>query len=421
MWPVFPGSLTLLVIGVIVALVLFAMRIVQPEWWSSRPARIAVLVAFGGMLVGIALWGAGRSLESVRVVHLGAGIAYAGVLIFLPAAIVMPGAALIDRILMRVTRPADATDAPVAEATKLGRRGLLRFGSASLPSMAAIAGASGFVQAKLDPNVREVRLRWPDLHPDLEGLRILHLSDLHLGACLGLEDLARGLRSAARHRPDLIVLTGDLADDASLIPEALRLVAGSGARLGAFASLGNHEYLHDITVTRPLYEASPVPLVCGSGQAVRVGGATLFIGGADDPVHMAGDIPWFLTPSIEAAAARAPSNADFRLLLCHRPEGHGPATASGFDLTLSGHTHGGQLGFLGRSLLEKIKPDVAWWGAYAKARSPRASGPGGPSRLYTTSGFGHWFPFRVGCPTEMPLVILEGGGAKTPREPRHRA
>jgi hypothetical protein len=256
--------------------------------------------------------------------------------------------------------------------------------------------------------VRVVPLEFPDLHPDLEGLRILQLSDLHLGACLGLPDLERALATAKAEAPDLVVVTGDLADDPDLIPEALRMVAGLGARLGALAILGNHEYLHDIDVVRPLYEASPVPLLVDRGRTLAVGGARLFIGGADDPITMRRNIDALLARSVAQTAAAAPQHCDFRLLLCHRPEGFEPAAEHGFDLTLSGHTHGGQLGLFGRSLFERLRPGVGWWGTYARRRrgEPVGGGAGGPSRLYTTSGFGHWFPFRLGCPTEMPLVVL---------------
>jgi predicted MPP superfamily phosphohydrolase len=259
-----------------------------------------------------------------------------------------------------------------------------------------------------------VTMRYANLHPDLEGFRILHLSDLHLGACLGLDDLKHGLEAAfAAQRPDLVVVTGDIADDPELLPGAMDLVARAAARYGALASLGNHEYLHGIEITRPKLEASDVPLLVSSGRTITVGRARLFVGGADDPVHMGGDIAWMLHPSIERAAAAAPRDADFRLLLCHRPEGFGPATELGFDLTLSGHTHGGQLGLFGRSLLEKVRPlpDATWWGRHEKKRPSRGLGSpdrASPARLYTTSGFGHWFPFRVGCPTEMPLVVLRG-------------
>jgi predicted MPP superfamily phosphohydrolase len=343
-------------------------------------------------------------------------------LVAAPAILVLPIAALLDRGLLHVFRRSTderstrepTTDAP-HERTRPGRvsrRALIRAGTASLPAMAALTGVRGLAGGRERPRVRVVPIGYEDLHPDLDGLRILQLSDLHLGACAGLEDLAEGLRTAIRaQRPDLIVLTGDLADDPRLIPGALELAARAGARHGVFASLGNHEYLHDIHVTRPHYDASGVPLLVSTGRTLSIGRARLFIGGADDPVHMSGDIAGMLHPSITRASAHSPAEADFRLLLCHRPEGFGPAADAGFDLTLSGHTHGGQLGVFGRSILEKLRPGTGWWGLYTRKRSDRAALrsklASSPSRLYTTSGFGHWFPFRVGCPTEMPVLVLQ--------------
>ncbi|CAN5902336.1 hypothetical protein BH11MYX4_BH11MYX4_52560 [soil metagenome] len=209
-----------------------------------------------------------------------------------------------------------------------------------------------------------------------------------------------------------------MADDASLIPGAMALVTRAAAKYGALASLGNHEYLHGITNTRPHFEASRVPLLVSSGRTLNVGGARLFVCGADDPGHMGGDIAKMLAPSIEQAAAHAPAHVDFRLLLCHRPEGLAPAAANGFDLTLAGHTHGGQVGVFGRSLLEYLRPGTSWWGPYQRARpasrsARRSALSRSPSRLYTTSGFGHWFPFRLGCPTEMPVIVLAGEPSAT--------
>ena len=232
MWPVFPASLTLVVIGAMLLLVLSAMRVVQPEWWSSRPARALVLAAFGGMLFGLTLWGAGRAIDSLRLVHAGAGIAYVGVLVVLPAAVVMPAAALLDRVLVPPANAPAWRRKLSAPRTEVSRRALIRFGSASLPAMAAIGGASGFVQARRAPTMPVVRLRWPGLHPDLLGLRILHLSDLHLGACLGLDDLKRGLEIArAAHETwqiPLEVLSGD--------PLAEEWVWGAVAAVGRLLS-----------------------------------------------------------------------------------------------------------------------------------------------------------------------------------------
>jgi uncharacterized protein len=438
MFPVIPAQEALLIVGSMLIVVMTSSRLIQPEWWKARAVRAIVLVAFAGMFAGLGLWTVGNRLERFPLVLAGAGITYVGILVLAPAVLVLPLTAVVDRGLMFATRPrgplapGGAFDAS-ARASKststrtglrLSRRGVIRAGAAALPVMAAATGASGFASAQRPPRMPVVRMRYEGLHPDLQGFRILHLSDLHLGACLGLVDLEKALEAAlAVQRPDLIVLTGDLADDPSLMPGALELVARAAARHGAFASLGNHEYLHDILVTRPHYDASPIPLLVSSGRTLAVGRARLFVGGADDPVHMGGDIAGMVTPSIERAAALAPAHADFRMLLCHRPEGHGPAAANGFDLTLSGHTHGGQLGLFGRSLFEQLRPGTSWWGTYQRPRPDTAAARRSalvrsPSRLYTTSGFGHWFPFRLGCPTEMPLIVLEGGSPPEPSPAR---
>ena len=420
MWPIIAARDTLIVIGMLLVVVMTSARLIQPAWWQSRALRGATFAAFGAMLAGIALLAVGRGLGRLPLVHFGAAVAYVGVIVLAPAAIVLPFAAVLDRLLIRFLaraslEPAPALALPPAGAEQDGnltRRAFIRAGSASLPAMAALTSASGLVAPRLAPRLPIIPMVYEDLHPDLDGLRILQLSDLHLGACAGLDDLAAGLERAMAQRPDLIVLTGDLADDPSLIPGALDLVHRAGARYGALASLGNHEYLHGIEVTRPRYEASSIPLLVSKGTSLTIGRARLFVGGSDDPVHMGGDIASMLRPSIAAAASHAPRAADFRLLLCHRPEGHGPAAEQGFDLTLSGHTHGGQLGLFGRSLLEKLRPGTGWWGTYARRRpslraAQRTMLASSPSRLYTTSGFGHWFPFRLGCPTEMPIVVLE--------------
>ena len=366
----FPPPHTLFVIAFMAGLVFFAIRLAQPAWW--RHWRLAALF-FAVLLGGVAIWLAGYSWE-------GCAVAYTGILVFFPAALVLPGVAGADRALEK-------------RGHTISRRALL-----ALPVGAAVTSASGFSGASDLPRVRYVPLRFPNLHPDLRGLRILQVSDVHLGAGRTLEDLQDALRDV---NVDLIALTGDLADDPWLIPAALQTIAKKNPRYGAFACLGNHEYHHE--ESRPFYNKGPIPLLVGDGQSVRVGTATLFIGGADDPRHMRGRIDEMLGPTIREAAAKC-RHADFRLLLCHRPEGFGPAAEAGFDLTLAGHTHGGQLGFLGKSLFELIDKTTGWWGAYV-----RRSNSGRVARLYTTSGFGHWFHFRIGCPTELPIVVLEGG------------
>lgn len=421
MLPIVPWHVSLVVLAFVLALAMLATRVIQPAWWRSRPVRIAIFLATSGTLAGIAIWAIGHQIGDRAMVLSGCGLAYIGLLVVGPAAVMMPLGAVVDRGLSRaLSRDPKYPGSSVGASPQksVSRRAIIRAGGAALPALGAATGVSGFVTAKQAPRMPIVRFPYEGLHPDLHGLKILHLSDIHLGGSISLEDLQRGLDAAfADHQPDLVVVTGDVADDPNLILPAMERMARASAKHGALASLGNHEYLHGIDNTRPKFEASPVPLLVSSGRTLRIGRARLFVGGADDPVHMEGEIARMLRPSIQKAAAHAPADADFRLLLCHRPEGLGPAAENGFDLVLAGHTHGGQLGLFGRSLLEKIRPGIGWWGRYERERPATPAAQASrlattPSRLYTTSGFGHWFPFRVGCPTEMPIIVLERAPAR---------
>jgi hypothetical protein len=265
---------------------------------------------------------------------------------------------------------------------------------AALPAAAVGGSAAGFRGADDPPRLPVIPLRFPDLHPDLEGLRNLHLRDLHLGAGRRAADLAAFLDRAAAERPDLVVLTGDVADDLGELAEALCIVHRYRPRLGVYAALGNHEYLHDIEATRPIYERSPVPLLVDRGVTLEVGAARLYLAGVDDCFGK-GDGPRFYAEAAARCAAGAPPDA-FRLLLCHRPRGFAAAAAHGFDLTLAGHTHGGQVGLFGMSAFQPLLRGEPLWGVYQR----------GGKKLYTTSGFGHWFPFRLGCPAEAPILVL---------------
>ena len=87
---------------------------------------------------------------------------------------------------------------------------------------------------------------------------------------------------------------------------------------------------------------------------------------------------------------------DTVIVMSHRPSAFDFTAPRNVSLTLAGHTHGGQVGFMGRSILESSFPESYLWGHYRS----------GSSHLYTTSGMGHWFPFRLGCPPEAPVIEL---------------
>jgi hypothetical protein len=383
MWPALPADLSFeasMFFGVTGA---GLVRLLLPDIAKTHVARGAGLALFASIAVSHAAW----VWAPAPFPFFGASVA--SILLCLMPLVVasVPIAGLSRRVTKAVVPP---------RPNAISRRAILGAATAAAPAVALGAGISGFVTASKPPETPRVRFVWDDLPSELDGLRILHLSDLHLGVERTVEDVEALFETLKHDAPDLVVFTGDVAEDVRLLQPALAAAVRFNPRLGVFASLGNHEYLHDIDATVRAYRRQrDVPLLCDEGTLIRSGRAQIWLAGANDPVYTNRDPIPFLRESIDSALADAPPDA-FRMLLCHRPEGFVPAAERRVDLVLSGHTHGGQIGFNGKSAFEPIWHDHYLWGPYARGRS----------RLYTTSGFGHWFPFRLGCPTEAPLIEL---------------
>ena len=139
-----------------------------------------------------------------------------------------------------------------------------------------------------------------------------------------------------------------------------------------------------------------MPSLVDQGIPLRHNGTPFYLAGADDPRKLRGDIGSFLDTSIATAVRNAQPDM-FKILMSHRPRGLDYAAKHGVGLVLSGHTHGGQVGLNGRSIFEGlVSREPYLWGHYQKQ----------DSHLYTSAGLGHWFPFRLNCPAEAPLIVL---------------
>jgi predicted MPP superfamily phosphohydrolase len=281
-----------------------------------------------------------------------------------------------------------------------GRRSFLTTAAAAIPLATVGAGSWGIIDSYRKARIPFIPFTFKNLPTDLDGLRILHISDIHLGYWVGLDYLEQTLLRAERARPDLVLVTGDVADDLKLLPTALRMIDQLRPRFGTYGSIGNHEYYRGIETVLDAFDHGPIPLLRDAGASVTIGQTQLFLGGADDPARMHDtDGVRFLRQTVDHAFDGAPSDA-FHLLMSHRPRGFDAAAALGVPMTISGHTHGGiQLGIGGRSPLEPLMPEQYLWGHYRK----------GESQLYTSAGVGHWFPFRLACPREAPVYVLRKG------------
>lgn len=380
------------------------------QWWKYKGVRRALWISPLVNLVIIGIWWLVTSMGWKGLSWPLRFLAATGTIISLGVVITLPltGVTLtLERIARRVARKftereRGGMNVAAPRPVDTGRRNALSIVAGGLPVAFGAAGLVGAVNSSL-ASVRfpEIPLSWPDLPRELDGLRILHLSDIHLGYAHDLRDLETIVFDASGQRADLVLVTGDIADDVTMLPEALRMIASLRPRLGTFASLGNHEYYAGIDSVLRALEKGPIPLLREEGAKLAVGGATIHLLGIDDPTRISRAInppnsPSFLLHGIEKAMDGGPSDA-FRILMSHRPRGFDPAARLGIDLTLAGHTHGGiQLGLGGRSVLEPFFPEQYFWGHYRK----------GNSQLYTSAGVGHWFPFRLGCPMEAPVYTL---------------
>jgi len=392
--------LPLIGIGVIWLLgfdVILQLKYMHKVWWRRSAIRRAAwsLPIFGCSMV--ICWWLAEIFDLELLLYPGPVGTSLTLLLLVALSISLPPAWLIrligrqiDRRLIKPRTPADIPNQ--------SRREFLSRTAAIVPSVAVVGSLAGVVGAFLPATVGLKRFSFPNLHPNLEGLRILHLSDLHLGTYLTLGSLKSTLDEAKEHKPDLVVLTGDVADDLRQLGPALRMAEGLAPRLGTYASLGNHEYFRGIPTVVRIFGESETRLLVNEALTVGIGAAAVTIGGLDDPRFVgAAGAPFFkqaIDKTLETAA-----DTDFTLLMSHRPGALDYASEVGADLILAGHTHGAQIGLIGRSVLEPFYPEAYLWGEYQVGRT----------RLYTSSGLGHWFPFRLGCPPEAPIIELTRG------------
>jgi len=366
-------------------------------WWQKPWVRRLTWSGPALGMLGILGWALGTLWQNYAGIMLGATLAIAVVIVALASLLALPFASGLNYLAQRAQAERGQHTPGLPENYDASRRRFLQTAAAALPVFSISGGVSGMANSFEEIRTPVIRLRFPHLPADLSGLKILHLSDLHLGYYRGLHEMERLFVRLEKMPADLVLVTGDVADDLRLLPGILRMIDGLRPPLGAWASLGNHEYFRGIGKVRKRFEAGPVPLLCNAGQTLTRGAATLFIAGADDPrAQREGNSESFLRRTVSAALQDAPLDA-FTVLLTHRPGGFDHAVDLGVALTLAGHTHGMQIGYQGRSLFEPWMPEKYLWGHYQKSKS----------QLYTSSGVGHWFPFRLGCPPEAPLIILQ--------------
>ena len=388
----FPIIFSIIFMALVSLISALFLRKLLPAWWKLRWVRLGsyLITIFGALC--ILLWGIGSQTNWSVMMGVGASGAALAVVIQIAMMLSLPLSWLWNLILRVIGRKHGWTEPDKS------RRRFLKTSAVIFPAAAITSGAVGVARSFGDVSIPYKHFKFSNLPDALNGLKILQISDLHLGYYVILSDAEKALAALKEHEPDIILLTGDIADDLTALPYILRMIAGLKPRLGVYSCIGNHEYYRGISEVIQAYNNSPIPLLIGSGLTVDVDEtAKLYIGGCDDPRRLSMLSQDFYENAAAKCLKEAPADA-FRILMSHRPQGFDAAVKLGVPLTLSGHTHGGQIGFDKRSIFEGFMPDKYLWGSYSKSDE---------CHLYTTSGMGHWFPFRLGCPQEAPIIVLE--------------
>jgi predicted MPP superfamily phosphohydrolase len=241
--------------------------------------------------------------------------------------------------------------------------------------------------------LRELELELPGLPPELDGLRIAHLSDFHLGVpSRGTHAVERAVDWTAGRRPDLVAITGDLLTH----PRGERRLRELVGRLPApaFAVLGNH----DVAISRDpqarasdLRELEPATLLRDDGVLLELRGKRVWIAGTHPRLIVRGETK--LDPNTLAR------DADLRILLCHYPRVFDRLEPGNFDLVLAGHMHDGQI-------------TVPYPGGKLRLAHPGAHYQRGVYRspagvLHVSPGLGTTFvPFRFAARPEATELVL---------------
>lgn len=269
-------------------------------------------------------------------------------------------------------------------------------GVALAAAVVALGIVSGYVGSR---RLRVVRLeaRSSELPDGLDGLRIAQVSDLHVGPHTPAGHLSRVRDAVQQAGPDLIAVTGDQVDDYAQDVRHFAVAFGSlHAPLGVFAIAGNHDVYAGWTGVRAGLEAMGVVVLVNEARPVDRNGARFWIAGTGDPAGRGFGDAEDVAPDIVRTLAGVPGGA-FTIALAHNPA-LWPALASrGVQLTLSGHTHHGQVSIprLGWSLASVFLEHAHGW-----HRRDRAL-------LYINPGTNYWgLPLRLGALPEVTIITL---------------
>jgi uncharacterized protein len=275
------------------------------------------------------------------------------------------------------------------------RREFLSAAAAITPPLLTL-GLTGIALSQLNHfRVRRLVVPIRDLPRDLDGTTIAHVSDMHVGRFTSGLVLREMVRVVNEFRADLVLLTGDLINDAlATLDEGIDLVRALDPRLGLYLIEGNHDLIENASEFERRVKASGIPFLLDESAIASVHGVPVQLLGLSWTRRHGANHDEAISRSVRALLQQRRPDV-FPILLAHHPHAFDAAAETGMPLTLSGHTHGGQL-----MLNEQLGFGPAlfryWSGLYTR----------GESKLIVSNGVGNWFPVRANAPAELIHLTL---------------
>ncbi len=274
--------------------------------------------------------------------------------------------------------------------------GLLALSGAVLVPAGVMASGVGYYFARRVPPVLEVPVALHGLDPRLDGFTFVQISDVHVGPTIKRPQIERLVTEINELHADAVVITGDLVDGSvHALSDDVAPLADLRARHGVFFATGNHEYYSGVDAWVAELRRLGLTVLLDEHRVLDHDGARLVLAGVTD--HSAARMHPRHTSDPVKALAGAPEGLP-RILLAHQPRSAAAAAEAGFDLQLSGHTHGGQF---------------VPWNFLVPLQQPFTHGlrRWGRLQVYTSRGTGYWGPpLRLGAPSEITRIVLRPAG-----------
>jgi predicted MPP superfamily phosphohydrolase len=273
-----------------------------------------------------------------------------------------------------------------------GRRAFLRTSQVALLAAPPLITGYGIFIERLNLHLREQDLKFPDLPKELDGLRMVQLTDIHLSPFLSERELARAVDMANGTRADLALVTGDLITTAKdPLDACLSQLSRLRAPAGVFGCLGNHEIYADAEDYAEEHGARlGIRFLRSRAERLKFGAATLNPAGVD---YQSSKKPYLV------GTDRLVTPDGFNVLLSHNPDVFPVAARQGYNLTIAGHTHGGQV------RVEILRQDLN----IGRFFTPYVDGlyRMGGAAIFVSRGIGTiGLPARIGAPPEVNLLRL---------------